>query len=228
MGKHWVRAHARKVQVSEQNPDGLTQVRGTCRTNPSRHEIFVAEEFREIAEQNFAELTKMSDVMPTPDALGFPNGNEFDLKIAGWTKFWNDIFQPEEKLDPDLVKALIASESSFVIEVITKSNAGDAHGLIQITEQTRKILKNQKGELKDFLIDASNEDLLDPDVNLATGIRWLFHKKALAERRLKRSVTWDETISEYKGITGQEHERALLIMAKLRKYLVQLKRSRSS
>jgi len=58
-------------------------------------------------------------------------GKKYDDIIRGWTNYWNNIFKPSEPLDPDLVKALIGSESSF------KLNPKDnplAFGLMQITE----------------------------------------------------------------------------------------------
>src|SRR4051812_44671258 len=51
---------------------------------------------------------------PNPDSLGFPQGAGYDLFIAGWTKYWNDILQFDMPLDPNVVKALIASESGFI------------------------------------------------------------------------------------------------------------------
>ena len=199
IGEHWVREHERKVHVSEKNPDGITIVDAHCRKNPSHHEIFVADELQEIAKLHFKSVTKM----PKPDNLGNPRGNDFDELIGGWTQFWNDIFNPKEQLDPNLIKALIASESSFNVNINANSKIGQARGLIQITEQTRKILADQKGELKDFLITLSKKDFYDPNLNLAAGIRWLFHKKFLASKRLKREATWMETIAEYKGILSQ-------------------------
>jgi len=69
---------------------------------------------------------------------------------------------------------------------------------------------------------------VDPDVNLATGIRWLFHKKQLAESRLKKEVTWEYATTEYKGITGQlgKVKKSDEIVQKLRDYYGQLKQSR--
>jgi soluble lytic murein transglycosylase-like protein len=194
-----VREHPRTVPVSEKNPEGKTIVDGHCRSNPSHHEIFVADEISRIAIEHFKDIKNR----PTPDDLGFLKGNAFDEFIAGWTQFWNEIFMPKDPLDPDLVKALIANESSFRTQVDTKSKDGTARGLIQITEGSRKILADQKGELKDFLITVSKDEIKDPNVNIFAGIRWLFHKKNLATHHLKREATWMEAISEYKGIRTQ-------------------------
>ena len=216
MGEHWVKEHPRKVSVSDKNPNGITIVDGHCRKNSSHHEIFVADELHELAEKYFKNLKSM----PTPDNLGNPLGNNFDNLIAGWTQFWNDIFAPTALLDPNLIKALIASESSFRVNINAESKIGEARGLIQVTEQTRKILSDQKGELKDYLITLSKKEFYDPNLNLASGIRWLFHKKYLASHRLKREATWIEAVAEYKGILPQlgKVKNADEIMATVEKY----------
>jgi soluble lytic murein transglycosylase-like protein len=174
----------------------------------------------EIAKQHFKNLKKV----PKSDNLGNSRGNEFDELIGGWTQFWNDTFSPKEKLDPNLVKALVASESSFNPGIDAQSNIGTARGLIQVTEQTRKILADQNGELKDFLITLSKKQFYEPSLNLAAGIRWLFHKHYLASRRLKREATWMEAIAEYKGILNQlgKHEEADKIMKRVEKEYARL------
>jgi len=222
IGEHWVKKHPRKILVSEKNPDGITIVDGQCRKNPSLHEIFVADEIHEIAEKYF----KILKSKPIPDTLGYPHGNEFDDLIGGWTEFWNDIFNPKDPLDPNLVKALIASESSFNINANANSNIGKAQGLIQVTEQTRKILGDKKGELKDFLITLSKKEIFDPNLNLCAGIRWLFHKKILVSHRLKKEATWMGAIAEYKGILNQlgnveKSDRIMAELDKLYKRLIQ-------
>lgn len=199
LGQHWVREHPRTVSVSKKNPDGQTIVDGHCRNNPSSHEIFVAEEIHKIASEYFKNLKHK----PAPDSLGFPNGNTYDDLIAGWTQFWNEIFKPKEPLDPDLVKALIANESDFKSSAGNTSREGKVTGLIQLTEKTRKILADQKGELKDFLVTISKDDIKDPNVNIFAGVRGLFHKQNLASHKLKRLATWMEAISEHKGIRTQ-------------------------
>jgi len=216
LGEHWVSKYPRTVPVSEKNPEGITIVDGHCRENPSRHEIFVADEIHEISSQHFKNLKNK----PKADAMGFPHGNDFDDLIAGWTQFWNEMFEPTELLDPNLIKALIASESSFEIQASAESSAGVAKGLIQITEQTRKILADQNGELKDFLITLSKKEVSDSNLNLFAGIRWLFHKRYLAGHRLKREATWTEAIAEYKGILNQlgKVKKSDKIMKTLKEY----------
>lgn len=196
LGEHWVKEHERKVEKSQKNPEGITIVDGHCRKNPSHHEIFVADELHKIAGRHFKNLK----ALPKADNLDNPHGNDFDELIGGWTQFWNDVFNPKDLLDPNLVKALIASESSFNTSVSAHSKIGQAKGL---TEQTRKILADQKDELKDYLITLSENEIFEPNLNLAAGIRWLFQKKYLTSHRLKREATWMESIAEYKGILSQ-------------------------
>ena len=186
-----------RVPVSEKNPDGITIRDGHCAKNPSRKDTIGIDEIHEIASKKFSKLKGG----PRNSDLGYKNGNKYDELIRGWTKYWNDIFQPETKLDPDLIKALIASESGFRLKPPAQKtkSAGKARGLIQITDQARKILRNPKGELSDNLIYLDKKDMTDANASICAGIRWLFQKKKLASYRLKREATWDEAVSEYKG-----------------------------
>lgn len=52
---------------------------------------------------------------------------------------------------PDMVKALIASESTFKPEAVNKK----ATGLTQVTTDTLKILQDLSGESKDFVFNAN-------------------------------------------------------------------------
>ncbi len=119
----------------------------------------------------------------------------------GWTKYWNEIFQPSDPLDPDLVKALIATESSFRTnkKVRAGKRAGLARGLMQVTDWTLRTLKEEDGELRDHLVDLNQQDMTDPTANIAAGIRWLFRKRETASAKLKRQATWEEATADYKG-----------------------------
>ncbi len=74
-----------------------------------------------------------------------------------------------------------------------------ARGLIQITDQARKILNNPDGELKEHLVHLNQDDLYDPNASICAGIRWLFQKQKLTTNRLGRKANWEESIAEYKG-----------------------------
>ena len=76
------------------------------------------DEIQEISKQHFSYLKNK----PCSIDLGFKNkfvdGSQYDDLIAGWTQYWNEIFQPEIFLDPNTVKALIASESGFDLKLL--------------------------------------------------------------------------------------------------------------
>jgi uncharacterized protein len=199
LGQHWVCYHDRVSKLGTPH-----DVDGHCRLNPSRKNLLIADEI-EIIPHN--ELFKKAS-RPSANDLNFKElGNKYDDLIAGWTAFWNDMFQPSEPLPPNVVKALMASESGFKLKGIGKNRrthkVGPARGLIQITEESLKILKNHRGELKDFFIHLENNDLYDPNKNLCAGIRWLFHKRNLLVNRKKKSPTWRDVIIDYKGLAQQ-------------------------
>ncbi len=69
-------------------------------------------------------------------------------------------------------------------------------------------LDNVKGEIKDHYVTATRDELNDPNVNICAGVRWLFHKQALASSRLKRNATWPEAVYEYKGLSSTKVTKA--------------------
>ena len=131
---HWVSTHPRTVPPSATNPTGgLTEVDGHCRMNrgngkTSVREILTADEikmiYRRFGSQAKGHLRKFHDVNKK-------KWNALDKEILFWTEFWNQIFQPKHKLDPNIVKALIASESGFQTDPLPQDagRAGKAMGL---------------------------------------------------------------------------------------------------
>ena len=111
VGEHWVCTHKMRVRPSKEHPKGYETIRKAhCAHNPSGKDILYPAEIKEIAEQNFA------NIEPKPCSLELSfgkNGSKYDDLIAGWTKYWNDIFTPQVPLNTNVVKALIASESMF-------------------------------------------------------------------------------------------------------------------
>lgn len=200
-GEHWVRTHEMHVPPSKTHPTGYMTTRHEhCARNPSGKDQLYPDEIQEISQKKFSEIKNK----PCPNDLGFKNklvdGNQYDDLIAGWTQYWNEILQPEIPLDPNVVKALIASESRFDPKLLAnKRNSDSARGLTQITNETRRILGGEKGELKDHYITLTKEDLNDPSVNICAGIRWLFRKREVASSILKKQASWEETIAEFKG-----------------------------
>lgn len=196
-GEHWVRTHPLTVPPSETNPEGsITTRHEHCAHNPSGMDQLYPEEIQEIASQNFSSAKNK----PCDLDLGYDNGDKFDDLIAGWVQYWNEVLKPDEPLDPNLVKALIASESGFEPTLLAKKkNSNSARGLTQITNDTRKLLGGDHGDLKDHLITVTKEELNDPNVNICAGVRWLFEKRRLSSSHLKRTASWLETVWEYKG-----------------------------
>ena len=196
-GEHWVRTHLLHVPPSKSYPEGhITTRHAHCAHNPSGKDQLYPEEINEIADLHFSKLKDK----PCPIALDFLNGARFDDFISGWVEYWNDIFDPKDVLKPNFVKALIASESGFNPTMLAnKKNSNSARGLMQITNDTRKILGDENGELKDHFLTVTKADLNDPNVNISAGVRWLFQKKLLATSKLKRTATWEEAVAEYKG-----------------------------
>ncbi len=165
--------------------------------NPSGRDQIYLHEIQDIADREFEKIVGP----PCSHDLDFPDGNEYDALIRGWTKYWNEIFQPTDPLDPDLVKALIATESGFRPEskIRAGKKAGWARGLLQVTDWTQFTLSDEDGELREHLVNVDQKDMTDPNANLAAGIRWLFRKRETASAKLKREATWEEAIADYKA-----------------------------
>lgn len=88
-----------------------------------------------------------------------------------WTDYFNKKFNSNPPLDPDVVKALIASESGFRLD--PKENK-IAFGIAQITKPTFKILQAPDGETKDFIFKKIRQkDLKDPNIAIPLAVRWL-------------------------------------------------------
>lgn len=95
---------------------------------------------------------------------------KYDRDILRWTDFWNDQFRENEDFEPvppDLIKAVIQKESSYLPD--SKSYL-DAKGLMQIMPETQKTLRERYG------FNFKNNSIYDPSYNIKAGIRWLMHK----------------------------------------------------
>ena len=195
-GQHWVVRHPR-YPVGRQ----LQDVDGHCRKNPAGKDRISTDEIELISNLDpFKNITNLP--LPCSGKIKVSNAENYDILIAGWCRYWNDIFKPDIPIDANFVKALIESESTFNPNAFAnnKKPIGPARGLIQITESTWRILKNRKGEIKDHYIDIKKEELFNPSVNICSAIRWLFRKREILQKRLGRSPTWPEVIVEYKGL----------------------------
>ncbi len=204
IGEHWITDHPLWVPATEERPGYYTTRDGHCAANPTRgnariiKDYLSTEEMQMIADKYFSNLSGP----PSSGILSEYNGSDnFDKFIRGWTRYWNDIFKPDDPLDPNLVKALIATESTFQLKPVAPNAgvAGKAHGLIQLTDQAIKALGDPNGELLNHLVKISTEDTYDPNLSIGASIRWLFRKRDLAKHRLKRQATWREAVAEYKS-----------------------------
>lgn len=210
-----VKSHERVVPISNKNPTGIT---------------IVDEHFRQIDNLTldsediykvFQDYDKKNITYPSKGKLKIKNSDNFDEIIAVWVDYFNQSLKLKSQIDPDMVKALIASESTFQSDAKNKN----ATGLTQITLDTLKILKDQKGDDQDFTFKNINKsDLKDPMISIALGVRWIAYKKKYADNILKRNATPDETIQVYKGILNDQSKTATLIMKKYRDYYDQLKK----
>ncbi len=170
--------------------------------------------------ETFLNYDKKKILHPAKGKLLIPNEDAYNDHIAVWVDYFNKILNLKSLLDPNMVKALIASESTFKPGAVNKQ----ATGLTQITTSTLAILQDLRGESKDFVFkDIRKKDLKDPNVSIALGVRWLAYKKQYAERILRRTATADEVIQFYKGILNDDSKRAKAIMKKYREYYEMLK-----
>lgn len=209
IGFHWVNEHLKKGNLDNTDPH--------CRRNRSKKDVLKPDEIKKISE---LEIFLNPPVKATSEDLGFKNGKKFDNLINGWVAFWNDVFKPELPLHPNHIKALIATESGFV----TNPKAPPGHtaiGLTQIMPKTVSLLSPRSKELKDHFIDVSKTEMLDPNVNICSSVRWLFRKRELILRK-KKSADWLDTLEEYKGITSQSSKTPARIKSDIRKFYEKL------
>jgi hypothetical protein len=189
-----VREHPLTVPVSEKNPTGITirdrhlrRLKGTYLDAAEIESIFRNYDRKGIAYPTKGKLKQYKD------------SDKYDEVIAVWTDYFNKKFNADPPLDPDVVKALIASESSFNPDPLKNRNI--ALGIAQITKKTFKILLDPNGEAKEFIFkDIRQKDLADPNISIPMAVRWLHRKKETAASKLKRAANHEEVILEYKGL----------------------------
>jgi hypothetical protein len=210
-----VRTYPRHVRVSQKNPAGITIVDQHLRRLPGTYLD------RKEIEHIYQSYPRDGLRFPTASNLGFKSGNQYDEPIAVWTDYFNKKFSANPRLDPDVVKALIASESEF--EVDPKGNK-TAFGICQITKATLTILQDPNGEAKDFLFNSLRlKDLKSPNIAIPAATRWLFRKLETASHKLKRPPTNEELILEYKGLLKSKTAYKISALKSFRKYYDLLK-----
>ena len=92
---------------------------------------------------------------------------QYDPMIQFLAEYWKDKKVLHEQVDPLLIKALIAAESSFRPGVRTKDPKSTATGLMQILNSTLKILKGNPDrtgyvEVNKYPIYLEKDERLDP------------------------------------------------------------------
>lgn len=198
-----VREHPMHVPVSKKNPTGIT-IR-------DRHLRHLKGTYLDVAEMKsiFKNYDSKGITYPSKGKLKFKNANKYDEAIAIWTDYFNKKFKAKPPLDPDVVKALISSESDFNPD--PPGNRKIAIGIVQITKKTLKILQNPEGEVKEFIFkDIRQKDLKDPAISIPMAVRWLHRKKETAASKLKRTPSHEEIILDYKGLlkSNSEYKKA--------------------
>jgi predicted nucleotidyltransferase len=211
IGQHWVREHPKTGNRDTTDPH--------CRWNKSRHDILKTDEIHLIAQSG---IFKNVSIKASPNNLKFPHFKPyFDELINGWCAYWNYTLKAKDPIHPNLVKALLATESGF--EVNPKGGKGDtAIGIGQLMPVTIGYLSQRNKELKDHFIEITKAEALDPNVNICASIRWLFRKYEIANRRKK--VSWLKVLEEYKGITKQQGKKSNKIRSKAAEYYDLLER----
>lgn len=211
-----VRAHRMHVPVSKKNPSGTTirdqhqrRLEGTFLDGAQIKAVFAAYDRKGIAYPAKGKLTK------------YKNADNYDDLIAVWTDYFNKKFDANPKIDPDVVKALVSSESDFREDPPENKKA---FGITQITPATLKIVQNADGEAKTFIFrKVRQKDLKDPMIAIPIGVRWLFRKRATALTQLKRAPDHEELILEYKGLLQSSSEYKKSALAKYKDAYEKLK-----
>jgi hypothetical protein len=203
-----VRQHTMRVPVSKKNPTGKT-----IRRAHNRNIQFLT---KEDLQKIFAGYNRSKIQFPTAGKLEAKNADLYDELIAIWCDYFNKLFPPtppEAPLDPDVIKALISSESDFRLDPPNPK----AIGIAQITPQTWKLIQDADGELKDHIFSGIlKRDLKDPAVAIPVATRWLIQKRNLARSKLGRAPTPEEFILEYKGLLKSDSAYKDNALAKFR------------
>lgn len=212
-----VHEHKRRVKPSPKNPKGITIVDQHLRRVPGTY--LDPSEIQRV----FSEYDRKNIVYPTSGKLPEykEKADKFDEQIAVWTDYFNKKFKIVPPLEPNVVKALIASESSFN----TLARTDVAIGIAQITKSTLQILQNPEGEVKEFIFGKIRQkDLENPDIAIPMGIRWLAWKSERAMAKLGRAPTNEEIILEYKGLLKSKSHYKNLALEKYRNAYALLKK----
>ena len=132
----------------------------------------------------------------TQQVIGDPN--RFDDLIVYWTNHFNEIFQPlnihghPNPLNPDLVKAMIYSESRFEPAAgFSGTPQTGILGLMQVGSTERR----SAGDVPAGITGITGANFADASVQIATGIRILFEK-------YQRVRDWELAVERYNSRAG--------------------------
>jgi len=166
VGSHIVKGHFRVCQSGTK-----TWIDTHRRKNRGKKFIYLSENLLYLYWMTKKSYKKINAIKP------FKGYHEFDSIIQFWLEFWNSRFKNLPKIDPLLIKALIAKESSFNPKADPQVSHSSAYGLMQIVDKTRKALAGHiKSSVTKEYIAVERKDLEDPVINIAVGIRWLILK----------------------------------------------------
>lgn len=197
-GSYYVKGHYKTINGKKHywNPH--------CREGKGKKDILTFDEIYEISNRFKDEKLKMPK--PYDFKVSGNLGNKYDLLIAGWVKYWSDIFREQTNITVDFVKILAKTESTFGSNAMAKikNSSSQAIGLMQITDYTFKLIQEDQTELRNHIFKLKRENLYDPNVNICVGVRWLFRKREIAKYYLKREPSQLELAEEYKGIRNDK------------------------
>ncbi len=205
-GFHLVRGHSRVCKTGTK-----TWVDAHIAKNPLRNGI------RILLSENLLYLywTSAKRYKNLKPAKGFKAGEDFDAAIQFWLEYWTAEGLDFPKVDPLLIKCVVAIESGFDPRSQTKVSGSTAKGLMQITATSLSALegtpnKDNIRELKNGFVRLIGDDVYDPVMNIAAGTRWLFHKYKLIPRGAKKDIF--NTLKNYYGWTkdGDSYARKVI------------------
>lgn len=169
-GYHHVNKHLR---ISKNGTRHIVEEH--CRKSPKSKEKFL---YKSNLDYIFEHFKKRYQYKILKRIKGYAQDKgQYDEIIQFWLKYWKDEGLISEDIDPLLVKAIIAIESSFREGIVTKMPNSSATGLMQILVTTMKILAQKLGkEIRKSNIDISQEEAKESNANIAAGTRWLIYK----------------------------------------------------
>ncbi len=202
-GYHYVKKHTRKSVNGTRHI-----VENHCRKNSGLKKSFLYKSNLEYIYENCKDTFKYKKLNRIK---GYKQDRgQYDVLIQFWLKYWRKKGLISEDIDPLLIKALIAIESSFREKVITKMPNSSATGLMQLLKTTMNILSRKiSKEVKVANVDISQEEAREALVNIAAGTRWLIFKITTSPNRkskfkkiriysgIKYYHSWNEDGEEY-------------------------------